>query len=80
MFIPEPLYGENNRPENIPESLNKTSYWYRTVVDGPGGYKDKHVWLNFDGINYSAEVWVNGSGWGRCAGVYSRDGSIFRRR
>ena len=24
---PEPLYGENNRPEVIPESLNKTSYW-----------------------------------------------------
>src|ERR1700750_1867507 len=25
---PEPLYGENMRA--IPESLNKTSYWYRT--------------------------------------------------
>ena len=27
---PEPLYGENSRPDRIPESLNKTSYWYRT--------------------------------------------------
>src|SRR5205823_13623805 len=27
---PEPLYGENNRPEQIPESLCRTSYWYRT--------------------------------------------------
>src|SRR5512142_843390 len=27
---PEPLYGENMRA--IPESLNKTTYWYRTVV------------------------------------------------
>ena len=23
-------------------------------------YKGRHVWLNFDGINYSADVWVNG--------------------
>ena len=23
----EPLYGDNNRPEKIPESLNRTSYW-----------------------------------------------------
>jgi hypothetical protein len=24
---PEPLYGESNRPDKIPESLNKTPYW-----------------------------------------------------
>src|SRR5579864_241932 len=29
-LYPEPLYGENNRPEIIPESLCRTSYWYRT--------------------------------------------------
>lgn len=40
---PEPLYGENNRPEKIPESLARTSYWYRTtrhraeVVSRPQG-------------------------------------------
>ena len=36
---PEPLYGENNRPENIPESLARTSYWYRTEIDVPKSYK-----------------------------------------
>ncbi len=51
---PEPLYGDNNRPEKIPESLNRTSYWYRTVVTIPQIYAGKHIWLNFDGINYSA--------------------------
>jgi mannosylglycoprotein endo-beta-mannosidase len=30
---PEPLYGENMRA--IPESLNKTSYWYRTSFKVP---------------------------------------------
>jgi hypothetical protein len=29
-IYPEPLYGENNRPDKIPESLCRTSYWYRT--------------------------------------------------
>ncbi|HLX68745.1 MAG TPA: hypothetical protein VKV04_03870, partial [Verrucomicrobiae bacterium] len=28
---PEPLYGENNRPDKIPDSLCRTSYWYRAV-------------------------------------------------
>src|SRR5579863_676915 len=32
---PEPLYGENNRPEVIPDSLVHTSYWYRTTVRVP---------------------------------------------
>ncbi len=58
---PEPLYGENNRPDKIPESLCHTSYWYRTVFTVPADYAGKKVWLNFDGINYAAEVWVNGT-------------------
>ena len=69
---PEPLYGENNRPENIPESLNKTSYWYRTVVAVPKSYKDRVTWLNFDGINYSADVWVNGTKVGSIKGAFIR--------
>jgi len=28
---PEPLYGENNRPDKIPDSLCRTSWWYRTT-------------------------------------------------
>jgi Exo-beta-D-glucosaminidase Ig-fold domain/Glycosyl hydrolases family 2, sugar binding domain/Glycosyl hydrolases family 2/Glycosyl hydrolases family 2, TIM barrel domain len=69
---PEPLYGENNRPEIIPESLVHTSYWYRTVVDIPHTFKNHHVWLNFDGINYSAEIWVNGAQVGTMRGAFIR--------
>jgi hypothetical protein len=57
---PEPLYGENNRPENIPESLARTSYWYRTQIDVPKSLKGQRIWLNFDGINYSSTIWLNG--------------------
>jgi len=69
---PEPLYGENNRPEVIPESLARTSYWYRTVVEIPKSYKNRHIWLNFDGINYSSTVWVNGAQVGTTRGAFMR--------
>lgn len=69
---PEPLYGENERPEIIPERLVHTSYWYRTVVRIPIAYTNRHIWLNFDGINYSAEVWVNGAQVGTVRGAFIR--------
>jgi len=69
---PEPLYGENERPEIIPESLVHTSYWYRTVVRIPSSYMNRHIWLNFEGINYSAEVWVNGTQVGTMRGAFIR--------
>jgi glycosyl hydrolase family 2/Ig-like domain-containing protein len=69
---PEPLYGENNRPDKIPDSLSRASYWYRTVVKVPKAYADRHVWLNFEGINFSAQVWVNGRQVGAMKGAFSR--------
>ena len=67
---PEPLYGENMRA--IPESLNRTSYWYRTVLAIPSSYKGRHTWLHFEGINYSAQIWVNGHQAGGMRGAFIR--------
>ncbi len=75
---PEPLYGENMR--GIPESLNKTNYWYRTVISVPAAYKGRHTWLHFGGINYGAQVWVNGQQAGTTRGAFIRgdfDISVF---
>ncbi|HWE85160.1 MAG TPA: glycoside hydrolase family 2 TIM barrel-domain containing protein [Terracidiphilus sp.] len=69
---PDPMYGENNRPEIIPESLSHTSYWYRTVIEIPANYAGRHIWLNFDGINYSSQVWVNGVKAGETRGAFIR--------
>lgn len=38
----------------------KNPYWYRTQFDVPAGDNGKHFQLIFKGINYRAEVWVNG--------------------
>jgi len=69
---PEPLYGENDRPEIVPESLCHSSYWYRTEIRVPRTYRNHRVWLNFDGINYSADVWVNGVKVGNIRGAFIR--------
>ena len=69
---PEPLYGQNNRPDRTPESLCRTSYWYRTSFDVPAAFAGRTIWLNFDGINYAANVWVNGSNAGSMRGAFTR--------
>jgi hypothetical protein len=71
-IYPEPLYGENNRPDKIPERLCRTSYWYRTIFSVPTEYAGKKVWLNFEGINYAAEVWLNGKDVGAIKGAFVR--------
>ena len=38
----------------------KKPYWYRTTFSVPAADKGKHFQLIFKGINYRAEVWLNG--------------------
>ena len=36
------------------------SWWYRNAFVLPARVRNQTVWLNFDGINYRANVWING--------------------
>jgi hypothetical protein len=38
----------------------KDPYWFRKEFALPDSYNGKQIWLNFDGINYRADVWLNG--------------------
>jgi hypothetical protein len=38
----------------------KDPYWFRTEVTLPAQYQNRQIWLTFNGINYRADVWVNG--------------------
>jgi mannosylglycoprotein endo-beta-mannosidase len=67
---PEPLYGENMRA--IPESLNKADYWYRAEIVVPPAMNRAHTWLHFGGVNYAADVWVNGELVGAIKGAFLR--------
>ena len=35
-------------------------WWYRNEFDVPASDKGKQIWLAFKGINYRADIWVNG--------------------
>ena len=43
-----------------PDSPYAQSWWYRKAFEVPASYKGKTVWLKFDGINYRANIWLNG--------------------
>jgi hypothetical protein len=67
---PDPDYGLNNLA--IPESLNKQDYWYRTEFKAPAAISGRRLTLTFDGINYKAEVWINGHALGTITGAFIR--------
>ena len=73
---PDPDFGLNNMA--IPESLNKQDYWYRNEFTLPAafgadaGKATRHVELVFQGINYKASVWLNGTLLGTIKGAFER--------
>jgi Exo-beta-D-glucosaminidase Ig-fold domain/Glycosyl hydrolases family 2/Glycosyl hydrolases family 2, sugar binding domain/Glycosyl hydrolases family 2, TIM barrel domain len=67
---PEPLYGLN--VTSIPNSLCLTNYWYRTTFTVPLDYVGRKIWLNFNGINWEAEVWLNGQDLGSIQAAFTR--------
>lgn len=67
---PDPYYGLNNL--SIPDSLCRMDWWYRTTFKLPAGIVDKNVWLLFNGINYSADIWLNGKKLGSIWGAFIR--------
>ncbi|KQU62539.1 glycosyl hydrolase [Sphingomonas sp. Leaf339] len=67
---PDPAYGLNNTV--IPERLARQDYWYRSEFDVPADAAGKRQWLTFKGVNYAAEVWVNGVMVGTMKGAFIR--------
>jgi exo-1,4-beta-D-glucosaminidase len=43
-----------------PDSPFRHSWWYRASFQLDATYKGKTVWLGFDGIDFRANVWLNG--------------------
>ena len=73
--IPDPYYGLNLRQipgtdypiggifARLPMSKDSPyhcGWWYRTEFTAPPPTKDGRLWLHFGGINYRADLWVNG--------------------
>jgi len=45
------------KPEDSPF---RKSWWYRTEFVIDSSLEGQRIWLNFRGINYSANIWING--------------------
>lgn len=51
------MYSNMDVPSTSPYAC---SWWYRTEFKLPQDFKGRKVWLHFNGINYRANVWLNG--------------------
>jgi hypothetical protein len=68
---PDPNWDLNNL--DIPESLNKQDYWYRVEFPAPSKSVDRnHYTLDLEGINYAADIWLNGHNLGTLTGAFIR--------
>ncbi|GHJ40967.1 discoidin domain-containing protein [Streptomyces sp. TS71-3] len=59
--LPDPVAGLNNL--HVPEALSRHSWWYKRDFELPDGLRTgsgRHVWLEFDGVNHQADIWLNG--------------------
>ncbi len=68
--IPDPNFGDNQLM--ISDLFFYADFWYRTEFTAPQLAKGKHFWLNFDGLNWKADVFVNGEKVGRIEGGFMR--------
>jgi len=55
-----PIGGNFSNIAMQPDSPYAVSWWYRKPFVAPTSYAGKTVWLNFKGINYRANIFLNG--------------------
>ncbi len=68
--LPDPNYDDNL--SMISESFFNSNFWYRHTFQFPEEMQGKRVFLNFDGINWKANVWLNGQQVTRIEGAFRR--------
>ena len=67
--LPDPNYGDNQLM--ISDSFFYADFWYRNEFAAAPA-RGKHQWLTFDGINWRAEVYLNGAKLGNIEGGFMR--------
>ena len=68
--IPDPNFGENQL--YISDSYFYSDFWYRKEFVAPAVSSKQSAWLNLDGINWKADVFLNGEKLGRIEGGFMR--------
>jgi len=68
--VPDPLFGDNQL--QISDWFFTSDFWYRRTVALPESFKNKKIRLHFKGINWKADVYVNGTLIGKINGAFTR--------
>ena len=68
--IPDPNFGDQQHL--ISESFFQNDFWYRKEFILPGALPHQHFLLNFEGINWKADIYLNGTQVGHIDGAFSR--------
>jgi hypothetical protein len=68
--IPDPAY--DNNMMMLSDSFFWADFWYRNEFVAPPVAAGQRVWLNFTGVNWKAEVFLNGERIGRIDGGFMR--------
>ncbi len=68
--IPDPNFGQNQL--FISDSFFYADFWYRTKFTAPGARNGQLQFLTFAGINWKAEIFLNGQPLGEIAGGFMR--------
>ncbi len=68
--VPNPNYADD--VDQISESFFRSNFWYRNTFEVGHELDGQQQWLNFDGINWKANVFLNGQLLGRIEGAFMR--------
>jgi hypothetical protein len=68
--IADPNYSDNQFM--ISDSWFNSDFWYRTIFNVPASFLHERTFLNFDGINWKAEIFLNGENIGKIEGAFIR--------
>jgi len=68
--VPDPNFADNMF--QISDSYFFSDFWYRNEFELSEDFLDEKTWLEFDGINWKAEIYMNGEYLGRMDGAFTR--------
>jgi hypothetical protein len=68
--VPDPNFGDNQLA--ISDSFFYADFWYRTEFVAPQLPPGRRAFLNLDGVNWKAEIFLNGEPLGRVEGAFMR--------
>ena len=68
--VPNPNYADNIF--QVSESFFNSNFWYRNEFVVDDDFASERLFLNFDGINWKANIFLNGEQIGRIEGAFMR--------